>query len=225
MRRDLNNKKVFENERNESFTKKLKEIIKGQDHLEKSSVCSARNYLFELVVAARFHKAGYTIEWGGITDVVALKGSRRVLIECKKIVSEKRFEENFNKAGAQLKREIDVKKSLISGLVFIDVSSCLENDLPNREVANADIAQLYLEQAMKMFVKRNSFHIERLNRKYKKESLGLCLYGQSCIWTKDLTQYICTKIDVRTDSNQSDVKFNELKSILSGIENSFADMF
>ncbi|HIF9430512.1 hypothetical protein ACPV3S_13320 [Photobacterium damselae] len=214
-------KTVFCDEKSEKFKSKLKEVIKGKDHLDSSSACGARDYLYELIVAAKFSKAGYSIDWEGLTDVVASKSGVKVFIECKRITSEKRFEENFNKAGKQLKREMAKEKGTKSGLVFIDVSNCIVKAVPNHEVSDPVIAKLIIDNAVNGFVKRNSYHIESLNQKYSRYSLGVCLTGQASIWTEDLTHYLVSKTDVRAYSKQSDIKFQKLNSILNGIENSF----
>lgn len=218
-------KTVFFDERSDKFKSKLKEIIKGKDHLDSDSACGARDYLFELIVAAKFSKAGYSIDWNGLTDVVASKSDVKVFIECKRITSEKRFEENFNKAGKQLKREMGKEKSAKSGLIFIDVSNCIAKDTPNHEVSNPQVAKWVVGDAISQFINRNSYHIESLNKKYARQSLGVCLTGQAGIWTEDLTHYLVSKTDVRTHSQRSDVKFQKLSSILIGIEDSFIGLF
>ncbi|MGL5099254.1 MAG: hypothetical protein ACRC6B_04340 [Fusobacteriaceae bacterium] len=214
-------KTVFFDEKSDKFKGKLKEVIKGKDHLDSNSACGARDYLYELIVAAKFSKAGYSIDWDGLTDVVASKAGAKVFIECKRITSEKRFEENFNKAGKQLKREMAKEKGAKSGLVFIDVSNCIDKAVPNHEVSDPVIAKLIIDNAVSGFIKRNSYHIECLNKKYSRYSLGVCLTGQASIWTEDLTHYLVSKTDVRAYSKQSDVEFQKLNSVLNGIENSF----
>lgn len=212
---------VFSDEKSDKFKSKIEEITKGKDHLETSSACGARDYLFELIVAAKFSKAGYFIDWNGLTDVVAYKDDAKLFIECKRITSERRFEENFNKAGKQLQREMAKEKSNKSGLVFIDISNCIAEDIPNHEASSPQVARLMLDKSMNQFISRNSYHIESLNKKYARQSLGVCLIGQASIWTEDLTQYLVSKTDVRAYSNQSDVKFKKLNSILKGVEDSF----
>lgn len=212
---------VFSDEKSEKFKSKLEKIIKGKDHLEASSPCEARDYLFELIVAAKFSRAGYLIDWNGLTDVVACKDNTKLFIECKRITSERRFEENFNKAGKQLQREMAKEKSNKSGLVFIDISNCIAKDIPNHEVSSPQVAGLILDKSINQFISRNSYHIERLNEKYARQSLAVCLIGKASIWTEDLTQYLVSKTDVRACSNQSDMKFKKLNSILKGIEESF----
>lgn len=209
-------KSIFENEPSVGFKNKLSKVVTGSDFLTDSPKQEARNYFFELLVSAKLSECGYEIDFNSLTDVVAQKNKLTVFIECKRIFSEKSFEKNFKEAGKQLKARSVKNTSTNFGLIFIDVSNCISNDLPRKEVQNKMSAKNHLEYAMQKFVDRQSNLIESLNERFSEESLAVCLFGQGSIWTTDAVLYQATKTDVRARSSMDDAEFNMLNLLLKG---------
>lgn len=212
-------KKSFSNEKSDGFRNRLEKIIKGKDFLiDASPVEESRDFLFELLVAAKFSKCGYKIDFDSLTDVVAEREGVTVYAECKRISSEKRFEENFRKAGKQLTREIGNMSENEFGLIFIDISSCIFADLPSCEVDNSDVAMLILKTAMHKFIQREGNRIESLNEKFSNSSLAVCLIGQGSMWTKDGCLRQVTNRNFCTRENIEDSNVNKLNSLLEDFD-------
>lgn len=68
----------------------------------KPATSVGRNYLFELSVAAIFRRRGFRVRIGEDADGVFDFENHRVFIECKRLLSDKRFEHNLCKAEDQL---------------------------------------------------------------------------------------------------------------------------
>lgn len=214
-------KTVFEEEKSNGFKTRLRKVITGIDHLTNTPTSESRDYLFELLVAARFTRAGYAVDFDHLTDIVACKEELIVYFECKRISSEKRFEENFNTAGKQLEREMKKTPDSKHGLIFIDVSSILSEGIPKIEINDELVAKQFLDVAMNQFVARQAHYIESINSKHIDHSLGVCLFGSVSMWTKDFVLYSVTNMDVRASEQLCDSKFSNLEKVLHKFESAF----
>jgi len=109
------------------FIDQIKKIVSGQEFRANSNDDQARDFLFELSVAARFIKAGYKVNLTGICDVVVdlgLEGS--LFVECKRIKSNKRLADNVKKANKQIvKRLKSSKSSKVKGLVAVNITDLI----------------------------------------------------------------------------------------------------
>ena len=218
-------KTVFKDEQSNGFKTRLGKVITGTDHLTHTQASESRDYLFELLVAARFSQKGYAVDFDFLTDIVARKEEFSVYCECKRISSEKRFEENFHTAGKQLEREMKKTPYSKYGLIFIDVSSILSEGIPKIEMNDELVADNFLGEAMEQFIKRQADNIERLNSKHLDHSLGVCLFGSVPMWTKDFTLYSVTKINVLTSSQLCNGKFSNLKKVIHEFDSAFDGLF
>ena len=208
-------KTVFEDEKSDGFKDKLCKVTTGPDFLFNSPNEESRNYLFELLVSARFAKCDYNINFNSETDVIAEKDGLTLYVECKRIFSEKSFEKNFKEAGKQLmSRNIKITEKDF-GLIFIDVTNCINADLPCNEVENSKSVKNVLDKAMIQFIERQSSLIDSLNERFSGESLAVCLFGQGSIWTKDPHLYLATTIAIRARISMEDAEFNVLNSLLT----------
>ncbi len=66
----------------------------------------ARNAMFEIVIAGRLAKRGLVPRLGGEPDVVSRLEDRNILIQCKRVFSDRSLEDNLRAAGKQLKRDL-----------------------------------------------------------------------------------------------------------------------
>ncbi|WP_153018993.1 hypothetical protein [Lysobacter capsici] len=215
--------RAFRDEASQGFADRLSKVTDGQAHPDASSAGSSRDYLFELLIAARMSLSGYKIDFNKVTDVVAENDDFLVFGECKRLSSEKKFEENFKKAGKQISARAAGMSQRVYGLVFLDVSSCLDG-IPKMELRNAEAAQRAMHESLEAFVARNASRIEQLTERFSESSLGVCLIGQAPIWTRDGTLYMAARTRVVAPQSLSDEDFNSLNKILSEFSSSMLSL-
>lgn len=112
---------------------KLKKSVRGTadiaDETDNSSI--ARNFLFEAVVAAKFHcpNQGVHTFLDAPSDTGLTYLSRRIFVECKRIRSASGVENNVRKACNQLAKALNADYALRhGGLVAVDISSIISVD-------------------------------------------------------------------------------------------------
>lgn len=176
-------KNAFINERSRGFVSRLSQSIKGQDFLEDSNQCGGRNYLFELLTAAKLKNCGYHINFDDTTDVIGFKNSFSLYGECKRISSKNKFENNFNKAGEQLEQRFPGNGAGKYGIIFLDISALVCENIPYT-VENLYEAQKLLKTHMESFINENMALINGLNRRFICSSLGVYLIGKKQVWTE-----------------------------------------
>jgi len=109
------------------IVKKLKKAVNGPiiASEETSKSTTARNYLFEAVVAARLHQPDKNMLTilNAISDTGVKFNNRKIWVECKRVTNIDKIEANTRKASSQLERVL--KKQIGSGhrgIVALDVS-------------------------------------------------------------------------------------------------------
>lgn len=109
------------------FLEQIKKVTSGREIRQKEGDDQARDFLFELSIAARFIKAGYSVSLTGVCDVVVDLGANGTLfVECKRIKSQSKIAANVKKANKQLTKRIKAAKtSKVRGLVAINVTDLL----------------------------------------------------------------------------------------------------
>lgn len=167
--------------------------------------------------------SGYKIDFNKITDVVAENNEFLVFGECKRLSSEKKFEENFKKAGKQITAQAKTIPQRVYGLVFLDVSSCLDG-ISKMELPNVEAAQRAIHESLEAFVARNASKIEQLAERFSESSLGVCIIGQAPIWIRGGTLYMAGRARVVAPESLSDEDFNSLNNILGGFSSSMLSL-
>lgn len=205
----------FKNESSKGFIKRLTKANSGIEHLTESPIAESRDFLFELLIASEFKNLNYQIDFDKDTDVIGSRDGQIVHSECKRLSSTSSLERNFKKAGNQITQRLANQPISTYGLIFIDISKCIENERPHHELSSAIEAQLRINLAFKNFINNNSSIIETLNKKFIKDSLGVCLRAQWPVWTKDLELFSVNKIDIRASECLDDEKFNILNNIFT----------
>lgn len=117
--------KIYENLKNiefDNWSNQANFIFKGGEFI--NSTDKARDYLFELYIASKFHQAKYSVELNKVTDIVATKGLKKYLIECKKVKSKNLIYKNIKKAAKQIHERS--QNQMDRGFIFIDLSTLLE---------------------------------------------------------------------------------------------------
>lgn len=113
-----------------SIVAKLNKAVNGPINLEHETpaTATARNFLFEALVAARIHAPaqGASAILDAHSDTGVLFADSKIWIECKRITSKEKIEQNVRKASSQL--EDVFKKNMGSkhrGIIALDVSKIL----------------------------------------------------------------------------------------------------
>jgi len=113
-----------------SIAEKLQKGVNGPINLieETKNSSIARNYIFEVLVAAKSHRPDNSVEtiFGSRSDTgVKIKG-KKIWIECKRLASLNSLEANIRKACNQLEPNINSKISCCNrGIVAIDFTKIL----------------------------------------------------------------------------------------------------
>lgn len=210
------------------LAKTLKQVVSGQDVPQLDVAGASRNYLFELLVAARFSAAGYNIQFDSAiddeaeTDVVAKRDGYVVYSECKRLSSEKKLEAKIKEAAKQLIRKIVNSSDDFFGLIFIDISSCIISELPPKPVSQIR-ARRIVDRVVKSFIARNGNLINSLNIRFKEISLGVCFVANVPIWAPNSILYTIAPMDVRAASTLSDKKYAQLEMVLKGFDGALSN--
>lgn len=109
------------------FMEQIRKVASGQEFRANSENDQARDFLFELSIASRFMKAGFSISLTGICDVVVdLVGDGKLFVECKRIKSQTKIGANIKKASKQIYSRVKADaSSKVYGLIAINVSDLL----------------------------------------------------------------------------------------------------
>ena len=216
--------KCFEGVIHPNFISTLSKVVAGREVPDLEVAGESRNFLFELMVAARFKMAGYDIDFDDTSDVVAKRGGLVVRVECKRIVSEKQLYRRVNHAAKQLTTAMTKANAKVVGIVYIDISSCV---LPGvRQIVETDAdAEHEVKAAVHSFLARNANVIEALNRKHIDVSYATCLIGTLPIWSHDFVLHTSTATEVRAAETLSDEKYELLQNVLIGFDETLTRLF
>lgn len=216
---------VFKNEKSVGFKERLSKVITDPDLLEHNQESTARNFLFELLTAAYFSDSGYDIDFDSNSDVLAMKNGSTFYIECKKLISQKKLLEKIKRAGKKLENDVPENDGS-HGLIFVDVSNLIFQDIPQHEVNDKQEAANYLALAMdNLLTCEVKANIENLNERFKDKSLGICFIGYASIWTQDVTLYFLTDMRVIARGTMNETQREILKNTLSSCDGAFFDIF
>ena len=81
-----------------------------------------RNLLFELALAAQIEASGQPVKHGEHPDLTVPLRRRDVLVQCKRVLSDKQVEKNMKGAASQLEHDFDGARRAAVGIVAVDVS-------------------------------------------------------------------------------------------------------
>ena len=144
------------------FSEQLKKVTAGQPFRNASKQDPSRDFAFELTVASRFINAGFDVQLNQLADIVAVKnGYPKLFLECKRIKSDKRVQENVKKANEQLKKRIASERSkLCRGIVAINVTEIINPDNDMNVVSNVHELQSVSSTLLEAFVRNNERNLE-----------------------------------------------------------------
>ncbi|WP_340481174.1 hypothetical protein [Vibrio anguillarum] len=110
----------------------IKKMTSGQRFRNATTKDQSRDFAFELGVASRFIKAGYTVDLRGISDLVVDIDGTRLYVECKRMKSFKQLGKRVQEANQQIRTRLSTDRSSKSrGMIALNVTDIvMENDTP-----------------------------------------------------------------------------------------------
>ncbi|EPI2816195.1 hypothetical protein ACS0KV_003412 [Vibrio alginolyticus] len=197
------------------FLEQIKKVASGREIRQKEGDDQARDFLFELSIAARFIKAGYSVSLTGVCDVVVDLGANGTLfVECKRIKSQNKIAANVKKANKQLIKRIKAAKtSKVRGLVAINVTDLLPYTLDLQPDSPQSVTYIHRGVSNKFTSDNATSLAEGMNRK----CLGvMCESAKMQYFSKDadIVGFSCSR---HTDyvPYYSDPLFKQLSQLLS----------
>lgn len=153
---------------------KLKKAIGGPVDVadETTNSSHARNFLFEAVVAAKFHcpNQGIHTLLSAPGDTALTYLSRRVFVECKRIRSASRIEDNVRKACNQLADALNSDNTpRRGGLVALELSSIIP---ANEKSADEALLTRHMANQMDRFIESSSFDWQKVYPEKDRRILG-----------------------------------------------------
>src|SRR5690606_37301139 len=70
-----------------AYLDQLKKVTSGKPFKSQIGADPARDFAFELSIAARFLAAGYPVNVTSVADTIAVVGKHKVYVECKRVQS------------------------------------------------------------------------------------------------------------------------------------------
>ena len=122
--------KTIRPEEKDTFKSKLKSILRGpaMTHDETPESSHARNYQFELRLAAKFYDAGYTnISYDSGHDLVVKIRGRKYAIECKRVTTDK-TEVLIKRTNIAIEQLVN-NRNFYAGIVALDITQKFENGI------------------------------------------------------------------------------------------------
>jgi len=161
----------------ESIIEKLRKGVNGPINIldETPDSTAARNFLFEAAVAAKAHRPNKGIEaiFDATSDTGISVNKRKLWVECKRVTSVGRIENNVRKASSQLETILaGAVGAGHRGIVALDVSKILN---PGDEifVAHSDRELLAsVDRLMKQFIDEHSYIWQRIYERRNKKIIG-----------------------------------------------------
>ncbi len=110
----------------------IKKMVSGQRYRNATTKDQSRDFAFELNVASRFIKAGYTVDLSGISDLVVDINGTRLYVECKRVKSYQQIGKRVKEANEQIKQRLAADMSSKSrGMIALNVTDVIiENNDP-----------------------------------------------------------------------------------------------
>jgi len=159
------------------IVEKLKKAVNGPiiASEETSKSTTARNYLFEAVVAARLHQPDKNMLTilNPISDTGVKFNNRKIWVECKRVTNTNKIEANTRKASRQLERVL--KKQIGAGhrgIVALDVSKTFHSG--DQILVEKNDAKLLstIDHLMNQFISRHSDLWQNVYARRNKKIIG-----------------------------------------------------
>ncbi len=207
--------KSFKNEKSEGFRERLKKAVRGIDLVDNNTEDESRNFLFELLVASEFERKKYVVDFDNITDIIASNDKYCIFAECKRIRSKKQLIKRIDNACRQI--ESRTKCNEAYNLVFIDITSCLFDDIEKKEFKSTAEACSNREMTICKFLNSKRESIISTIDKYENNISAFCAMHRSLIWVDDnnnISSFYYTSKHMRVPTKLSDEKLENLCEIM-----------
>jgi hypothetical protein len=154
-----------------AYLTQLRKVTSGKAFKSQVGADPARDFAFELAVAARFLAAGYPVDVTSIADTVAHVGQHKIYVECKRVQSPSkvfmRLAEARDQLTIHLKADISSKSR---GLVACRITEVLNPEGRIAIFADALDFRRAGEAALQDYARANE---EKLRRCSGKKQLGI----------------------------------------------------
>jgi len=155
----------------DDYLNQLKKVTSGKPFSSQATADPARDFTFELSIAARFLAAGYPVDVTGMADTIAHVGPYKIYVECKRVQSPskvlKRIKEAQKQIGVRLSADASSKSR---GLVACKISEVLNPTLNIPIYTNAMKFRIESENSLKAYIRENE---ENLKKHTAKKQLGV----------------------------------------------------
>ncbi len=204
----------FKNEKSIGFEERLQKAVYGTDFYNpENKIDQPRDFLYELLIASWFNRLGYEIDFEQLTDVVANRNGTTIYIECKRIKSINRLEENLKKACKQLSKINNDANHY--GLIFIDIYNCVADKIRDYEYSDIPTMIEEVKDVLKNnFIDPSSGLIEKILTRNLENTLGVVFTSVRCLWLANVTPQFYQKYEVMVSSKISDDAFKVLQKLL-----------
>lgn len=155
----------------DDYLNQLKKVTSGKPFSSQATADPARDFTFELSIAARFLAAGYPVDVTGMADTIAHVGPYRIYVECKRVQSPSKVLKRIKEAQKQIGIRLSADPSSKSrGLVACKISEVL-NPAPVIPIySNVMRFRHESENSLKAYIRGNE---ENLKKHTAKKQLGI----------------------------------------------------
>ena len=167
---------------------RLKKAFKGPilPIEENFNTNEARNTMFELALASFLSSAGFEVRLQGqhgpyYSDIEAKLGDRRFVIECKRLLSEKRFQEQLDHASDQLDSFLNQDHEAF-GIIAIDITKLENRGNDIYSASNSISAKIGLGNLLESALRENWNSLKKVRNK---RIIGLLLYIHTPAYLRD----------------------------------------
>jgi hypothetical protein len=140
-----------------------------------------RNFMFELVIGAMVARAGLTPTLGSEPDVVFGFENRKVLVECKRVMSQNKIEERIRQGLRQLKARIEGDEDC--GLIAISVTRTINSGNVIWSVPSVSDTNAFLESKIDEVIHRFDPFLQTLSHP---KIFGIVFYISSPIFVPEV---------------------------------------
>ncbi len=180
-----------------NFIDKLERSLKGPDEnknedKDKGASMAGRNYMFELVMAAKFAQLGFEVSFDGKADVILSSNEMTIHVECKQALG-KNMDNLLEEAFKQIRRRCDhalVKKSQFGiGVIGLTRYISQESNINGPLVADSE----YLGKLLKEIISKMNFSYFR--KKFP-QGIGVITHLALPYWkSDDMTLAVLRRFD------------------------------
>lgn len=172
---------ILQNVKHERFLGTLAKSLNGPNlnkNEEKGASASGRNFMFELITAAKFSDLGFKVDFDGDADSVIRIGNNNIFVECKKPLG-KNISNLIKAASKQIRKRCNQSNDSY-GIVALDITRVIsqESHLNGPIIGDSDyIQRIFYEIASK-------FDFSFLEKDFP-EVLGVVTRFSLPFWTSD----------------------------------------